>query len=95
MPESTGSALTGLAGHVEMGVVARSLDYLRGEVNALRTPVSLGWGLLGLAAWVCGHRTVSCSSNVAWPIKLVMVSTIRHPSVSCFWEPWLASLIAR
>jgi hypothetical protein len=51
MPESTGSALTGLAGHVEMGVVARSLDYLRGEVNALRTPVSLGWGLLGLAAW--------------------------------------------
>jgi hypothetical protein len=51
MPESTGTALTGLAGHVERGKVARSLDYLHGEINSLRTPVSLGWGLLGLAAW--------------------------------------------
>jgi hypothetical protein len=51
MPESTGTALTGLAGHVDVGVVARSLDYLQGEINSLRTPVSLGWGLLGLAAW--------------------------------------------
>jgi hypothetical protein len=51
MPESTGTALAGLAGHVEVGMVARSLDYLQGEVNGLRTPVSLGWGLLGLAAW--------------------------------------------
>ena len=51
MPESTGTALTGLAGHVERGVVARSLEYLQGEINSLRTPVSLGWGLLGLAAW--------------------------------------------
>ena len=51
MPESTGAALTALAGHVEKGVVARSLDYLQGGVNGSRTPVSLGWGLLGLAAW--------------------------------------------
>jgi hypothetical protein len=51
MPESTGAALTGLAGQVEVEVVARSLDYLQGEVNGFRTPVSLGWGLLGLAAW--------------------------------------------
>jgi hypothetical protein len=51
MPESTGAALTGLAGKVQVNVVARSLDYLQGEINSLRTPVSLGWGLLGLAAW--------------------------------------------
>lgn len=51
MPESTGTALTGLAGHVDAGMVARSLDYLQGEINSMRTPVSLGWGLLGLAAW--------------------------------------------
>jgi hypothetical protein len=51
MPESTGAALTGLAGQVEVEVVARSLDYLQGEVSGLRTPVSLGWALLGLAAW--------------------------------------------
>lgn len=51
MPESTGAALSGLAGEVERGTVARSLDYLEGEVDRLRTPVSLGWSLLGLGAW--------------------------------------------
>ena len=38
-------------GQVDQGTVARSLDYLQGEVDRLRTPVSLGWALLGLAAW--------------------------------------------
>jgi len=51
MPESTGAALAGLAGQAEQGTVARSLDYLQGVVGQLRTPISLGWGLLGLAAW--------------------------------------------
>jgi hypothetical protein len=51
MPESTGTALSGLAGQVEAAVVARSLDYIYGEVNRLHTPISLGWALLGLAAW--------------------------------------------
>jgi hypothetical protein len=51
MPESTGAALAGLTGQVEPGTVARSLDYLQGEVDRLRTPVSSGWALLGLAVW--------------------------------------------
>ena len=51
MPESTGAALAGLAGQIQQGTVARSLGYLQGEVDRLRTPISLGWGLLGLAAW--------------------------------------------
>jgi hypothetical protein len=51
MPESTGAALAGLAGQVQEGTVSRSLDYLQGEVDRMRTPISLGWGLLGLAAW--------------------------------------------
>ena len=51
MPESTGAALAGLAGRVVLGEVARSLEYLKGEVDRLRTPLSLGWSLLGLAAW--------------------------------------------
>jgi hypothetical protein len=51
MPEGTGSALAGLAGAVDESEVARSLDYLHGEVDRLRTPISLGWSLIGLAAW--------------------------------------------
>jgi hypothetical protein len=51
MPENTGAALTGLAGVVDQERVARSISYLQGEVDRLRTPISLGWGLLGLAAW--------------------------------------------
>jgi len=51
MPESTGAALAGLTGQVDQGTVARSLEYLQGEVDRLRTPISLGWGLLGLQAW--------------------------------------------
>lgn len=51
MPEGTGSALASLAGVVEEREVARSLDYLQGEVDRLRTPISLGWTLIGLAAW--------------------------------------------
>lgn len=49
--EGTGSALASLAGQVEQAVVSRSLEYLQGEVARLRTPISLGWALLGLAAW--------------------------------------------
>lgn len=51
MPESTGAVLTGLAGIVGREKVARSLVYLQDEVERLRTPISLGWALLGLAAW--------------------------------------------
>ena len=50
-PEGTGAALTGLNGEVCQEKVSRSLDYLQGEVDRLRTPISLGWSLLGLAAW--------------------------------------------
>ena len=51
MPESSGAALAALAGRVSQTEVTRSLSYLEGEVPHLRTPLSLGWGLLGLAAW--------------------------------------------
>ena len=51
VPEGTGSALTSLAGMVDERQVARSLEYLQGEVDRVRTPISLGWSLIGLAAW--------------------------------------------
>ena len=51
MPESTGAALTGLAGMIAREKVEKSLSYLQGEVSQRSTPISLGWTLLGLAAW--------------------------------------------
>lgn len=51
MPEATGLALNALSGRVPREIVGRSLSYLKGQVGRLRTPVSLGWGLLGLGAW--------------------------------------------
>ncbi len=51
MPETTGVALTALAGRVDRAVVAASIDYLTARLERVRTPLSLGWGLLGLTAW--------------------------------------------
>lgn len=51
MPESTGAALAGLSGMVKRDTVLPSLEYLRGEVARLQTPISLGWSLIGLASW--------------------------------------------
>ncbi|MCH8039713.1 MAG: terpene cyclase/mutase family protein [Nitrospinae bacterium] len=50
-PEDTGAALAALAGRVPQTFVSRSLDYLMAETPKLRTPIALGWSLLGLAGW--------------------------------------------
>lgn len=51
LPESTGVALQALAGTTPIHEVEQSLDYLLHELPHLRTPLSLGWALLGLGAW--------------------------------------------
>ncbi len=50
-PESTGAALHALAGRVPQEQVRRSLDYLAAQMGRLRTPIALGWSLLGLGSW--------------------------------------------
>jgi len=50
-PESTGVALNALAGRVTSESVQGSLDYLKTQVEQIRSPLSLGWGILGLGAW--------------------------------------------
>lgn len=51
LPETTGMALCALSGRVEGKSVQKSLDYLVEELPDIRTPLSLGWGLLGLSSW--------------------------------------------
>ena len=51
-PGPTGIALVALAdGSSPTPLVERSLDYLSHELLKVRSPESLGWGLIGLAAW--------------------------------------------
>ena len=51
MPESTGVALSALHKKVERKTIQKSLNYLQNNIENLKTPFSLGWGLLGLGAW--------------------------------------------
>jgi len=50
-PEDTGAALSALAGRVPESAVHLSISYLLSRIRHLRTPISLGWSLLGLNAW--------------------------------------------
>jgi hypothetical protein len=50
-PDCTGLALSALAGCVQRTKVEKSLDYLESRIASVRTPLSLGWGILGLGAW--------------------------------------------
>jgi hypothetical protein len=51
MPESTGLALSALSGLVNKHDVSHSIVGLKGTVEKLTTPLSLGWAILGLSAW--------------------------------------------
>lgn len=62
MPENTGMALDALAGRVTEESVKRSLTYLISQVEHLRTPLSLGWGIIGLGAW--GKRPHDAETRV-------------------------------
>jgi hypothetical protein len=51
LPECTGLALQALAGMTPTREIERSLDYLLQKLPGLKTPISLGWTILGLGAW--------------------------------------------
>jgi hypothetical protein len=50
-PAPTGIALAALAGEPRDPHVERAIAYLRSALRRVRTPLSLGWGLIGLRAW--------------------------------------------
>jgi hypothetical protein len=68
MPENTGMALNALAGRVTEEKVTRSLHYLEFQIKKLRTPLSLGWSLLGLGAW--GKRPDHAEKSILESLEL-------------------------
>lgn len=65
--ENTGIALTALADDVPPEDARSSLDYLDASIRTIRTPLSLGWGILGLGAW--GRRPVRARDWIMESIK--------------------------
>ncbi len=59
MPEDTGIALNALKDSTAKVTLAPSLTYLKSLVKSLRTPIALGWSLLGLGAW--GERPAAAA----------------------------------
>ncbi|MBW2107316.1 MAG: terpene cyclase/mutase family protein [Deltaproteobacteria bacterium] len=54
MPACTAMALGALAMTVPETIVTVSLQYLKEAIKTIRSPLSLGWGVLALSAW--GNR---------------------------------------
>ena len=50
-PATTGASLTALAGEPRTPEIDRSIEYLSHELQRVRTPLSLSWGVIGLRAW--------------------------------------------
>ncbi len=50
-PATTGVALAALAGGERNDAVSRSVDWLASALAEVRAPLSLGWGIVGLALW--------------------------------------------
>jgi hypothetical protein len=50
-PAATGIALAALYETIDSTYVQKSLDYLKGQIRTVRTPLSLAWSLIGLSAW--------------------------------------------
>jgi hypothetical protein len=51
MPDTTGLALQALSGLVPREKIEKSILYLQSQLASLRTPIALGWTILGLKAW--------------------------------------------
>jgi len=50
-PGTTGIALTALAGQPSDSRIEAGIAFLSHELRRVRSPMSLGWGLIGLTAW--------------------------------------------
>ncbi len=62
MLETTGIALAALGGQVPNSAIRNSIDYLKTNISTMRTPLSLGWTILGLSA--CGERPQKINESV-------------------------------
>ena len=87
---STALALCALAGRVQRGNVEKGLFYLKNNMNQVRTPLSLAWGLLALSAW--GERPADAEYSVK---ECFQRQTVYGPYETQTLGVLLASLLGR
>lgn len=101
LPECTGIALQALAGNTERQAIERSLSYLLEQLPHLRTPVSLGWALLGLSAW--GEQPVQSEEMIDQslhlqkrhgPYSLPSLALLMCAANASYGENWLSPSIS-
>lgn len=81
-PETTGVALTALAPEPRNDAIDRATDYLHRELPRIRSPLALGWGLVGLTA--CARRPAAANEWLA-----EAVDRNRHRPVNCLHDALL------
>ena len=50
-PATTGVALAALAGEPKAPPIERAIEFMKTELQRIRAPLSLAWGVIGLRAW--------------------------------------------
>lgn len=88
-PEDTGAALSCLAGRISKSEIAKSLEFLHAEYSRLRTPIALGWSLLGLNAWDETPPNASTRIHETW-IRGNRFGGYDTPSLCLLMAPLIA-----
>jgi len=98
MPISTGMALNALAKTAVRKDVEPSLIYLKQKLPDIRSPLSLGWGILGLWAWderpsfsdhwiaECLHRQDTYGEYETSALSLILISLVGADGFSTHQE---------
>ncbi len=77
-PGPTGVALAALTDQTADSRIETGITYLRNELERVRSPMSLGWGLIGLSAW--GRRPPDAP---AW-LEESAIRSLRRPPNALF-----------
>ena len=83
MLETTGMALSSIAGMVAKGSVGKSLNYLKSNIGRVLTPITLGWSLLGLSAY--GERPDNA--------ELLIIECFNHQKRYGMYDTVMLSLL--
>lgn len=72
-PLTTGIVLTALAGQRRESRIDASIQYLSDTLTSLRSPMSIGWTLIGLGAWDArpsdaGEQLARCAAQTSDPL---------------------------